>query len=76
MDQFVLDATETGAEVGDEVVLIGRQGDEEITVNELATWSDTVHHEVLARLGARLPRRYINRAAPSETGGPIDREKS
>jgi alanine racemase len=58
MDQFVVDATETGAEVGDEVVLLGRQADEEITVNELAAWGDTVHHEVLARLGARLPRMY------------------
>jgi alanine racemase len=58
MDQFVVDATNTGAKVGDEMVLLGRQGDEEITVNELAAWGDTVHHEVLARLGARLPRLY------------------
>jgi alanine racemase len=58
MDQFVVDATETGAEVGDEVVLLGRQADDEITVNELAAWGDTVHHEILARLGARLPRVY------------------
>lgn len=58
MDQFVVDATDTGAEVGDEVVLIGRQGGEEITVNELARWGGTVHHEVLARLGERLPRVY------------------
>jgi alanine racemase len=58
MDQFVVDATDTGAEVGDEVVLIGRQGDDEITVNELAGWGGTVHHEVLARLGERLPRVY------------------
>jgi alanine racemase len=58
MDQFVVDATVTGAEVGDEVVLLGRQGDDEITVNELAAWGGTVHHEVLARLGDRLPRVY------------------
>lgn len=58
MDQFVIDATETGAKVGDEVVLLGKQGDEEITVSELAAWGDTIPHEVLARLGARLPRIY------------------
>lgn len=58
MDQFVLDATDTGAEVGDEVVLLGRQGDDEITVGELADWSGSIHHEVLARLGDRLPRIY------------------
>lgn len=60
MDQFVVDATDTGAEVGDEVVLLGTQGSDEITVNELAAWGNTVHHEVLARLGARLPRVYQN----------------
>jgi alanine racemase len=58
MDQFVVDATETGAEMGDEVVLLGRHGSDEINVNELAAWGATVHHEVLARLGARLPRMY------------------
>lgn len=64
MDQLVLDATGTGAEVGDEVTLIGPQGGDEITVNELAAWADTVHHEVLARLGARLPRRYVDALDP------------
>jgi alanine racemase len=58
MDQFVVDATDTGAEIGDEIVLIGRQGDDEITVLQVAEWSGTIHHEVLSRLAARLPRVY------------------
>jgi alanine racemase len=58
MDQFVVDATDTGAEIGDEIVLIGRQGDDEITVQEVADWGGTIHHEVLSRLAARLPRVY------------------
>jgi alanine racemase len=59
MDHLVLDATDTGAEIGDEVVLLGRQGSDEITVHELAAWSGTIHHEVLTRLTERLPRVYI-----------------
>lgn len=58
MDQFVIDATGIGAEVGDDVVLIGCQGEDEITVLELAEWGNTIHHEVLTRLSARLPRIY------------------
>lgn len=58
MDQFVIDATDTGAEIGDEVVLIGRQGGEEITVLEEAGWAQSIHHEVLTRLTERLPRVY------------------
>jgi alanine racemase len=59
MDQFVIDATDTGAELGDEVVLIGRQGSDEITVLEEAGWAQTIHHEVLSRLMDRLPRVYL-----------------
>lgn len=58
MDQFVIDGTDTGAEIGDEIVLIGKQRDQEITVFELAEWGETIHHEVLTRLSARLPRVY------------------
>jgi alanine racemase len=58
MDQFVIDATDTGAEIGDEVVLLGAQGDGVISVEEVAAWGDTIHHEVMARFSARLPRLY------------------
>jgi alanine racemase len=59
MDQFVVDATDTGAEIGDEIVLIGRQGGDEITVQDVADWGGTIHHEVLTRLSTRLPREYV-----------------
>lgn len=64
MDQFVVDATEMGAEAGDEVTLLGLQGDDEISVHELAAWSDTIHHETLVRLGERLPRVYLHTDTP------------
>jgi alanine racemase len=46
------------ARPGDEVVVIGRQGDEQITVEELARRGGSVAHEVVARLGQRLGRYY------------------
>jgi len=43
---------------GDEVVLLGRQGGEEITADELAAWQETISYEVLCLLGASNPRFY------------------
>jgi len=60
MDQFVADVTDVeGVCVGDEVVLIGRQGEEEITVWDVAGAMDGIAHEVVAMLGVRLPRWYV-----------------
>ncbi len=56
MNMVVLDATAAGASVGDEVVLIGRQGEAEIPVEELAEKSGTIAYEVLARIHPFLPR--------------------
>jgi alanine racemase len=59
MDCTVVDVTDVpGAEVGQEAVLIGMQGDQEITAGEIATRAGTVVQEIVARLGARLPRVY------------------
>jgi len=60
MDQFVVDATATGAEVGDEIVLLGEQNSRCITVLDMAEWAGTIHHEVLTRFGERLPRIYLH----------------
>jgi alanine racemase len=56
MNMSMLDITGVSAEVGDEVVLIGQQGDQRITVEELAGWADTINYEVVARLHPRLDR--------------------
>jgi alanine racemase len=57
MDQLMVDISPTGeAYNDDEVVLIGRQGSEEITVEELAALIDTTPHEILALLNQRIPR--------------------
>jgi alanine racemase len=59
MDQLMLDVTKAmPVSVGDEVVFIGQQGEKEITAGEVAEQLDTIHYEVVTRLGARLPRLY------------------
>jgi len=45
--------------VGDEVVLIGKQGQAEITVEELAESAGTINYEFLARLAPHVPRRLV-----------------
>ena len=45
---------------GDEVVLIGRQGEQEITVSSFAEYSDQVNYELLTRLPLNIPRKIIN----------------
>jgi alanine racemase len=59
MDLTLIDVTRIpGVSIGDEVVLIGRSGDEEITAWELARSSDTVVYETLCNLSKRVPRRH------------------
>ncbi|MEX1217259.1 MAG: alanine racemase [Acidimicrobiales bacterium] len=58
MDQLMVDCGEDHIEVGDEVVLIGQQGDEEITAEEVAECLDTIAYEVICGIGPRVPRFY------------------
>jgi alanine racemase len=48
-----------GAQEGDEVVLLGQQGDETITADEMAAQADTIPYEILCGVGKRVPRIYI-----------------
>jgi len=65
MNMFMADVTEANAREGDEVVLIGEQGEARIDVEEIAESIGTIAYEVLARLSPRLPRRLVG-IRPSE----------
>jgi alanine racemase len=60
MDQMVVDVSKvTGVRAGDEVVLIGRQGREEITATEVASRAGTIPWEVLTNITYRVRRVYL-----------------
>jgi alanine racemase len=60
MDQTLIDCGDDDVTAGDEVVLLGRQGAEEIKAGELAALVGTVGYEVVSRVGVRVPRRYVD----------------
>ena len=59
MDQIVVDVGDADVEVGDEVVLLGAQGDQRITVSEWANHLGTIPYEVMCGIGPRVPRRTV-----------------
>jgi len=58
MDQMMVNIEWGSGYNGDEVVLIGEQGGERVTVEELAEWAGTVPYEVLTAINDRVPRVY------------------
>lgn len=61
MDMTMIDVTDIdGVDVNDEVVLIGKQGKETITADDIAMLANTISYEVLCCVGKRVPRVYIN----------------
>ncbi len=60
MDMLTLDVSGlAGAAVGDEVILIGAQGDEAVPCEELAGRAHTISYEILSRIGLRVPRVFF-----------------
>jgi alanine racemase len=59
MDQLMVDCGDHPVAVGDEAVLLGRQGDETITADEWAALLGTIGYEVVCGISARVPRRTI-----------------
>jgi alanine racemase len=60
MDTTIVDVSQIAdCEIGDEVMLIGRSGREEITAWDVARWSETLPYEVLCNLSERVLRRYL-----------------
>ena len=59
MDQLMIDVTDAEAAAGDIVTLIGREGDDIITADELASIYGTIGYEVVCGISKRVPRIYI-----------------
>jgi len=59
MDQILVDVGDAPVEIGDEVVLIGRQGDAEVTATDWADRLGTIPYEIVCGIGPRVPRRLV-----------------
>jgi alanine racemase len=61
MDLTTIDVTDIAkVQQGDEVTLLGRQGDVKISADEMASWADTISYEILTSIGTRVPRIHTN----------------
>jgi alanine racemase len=60
MDMTMVDVSDVpGAALGDEVILLGRQGDARVGADELAEKVGTIPYEILCAIGGRVPRRHV-----------------
>ena len=60
MDVTMIDVSDVdGVSEGDEVVLLGRQGDDTITAGELSSRINTIPYEILTSLGSRAKKEYL-----------------
>lgn len=62
MDQMLVNLESDEAGVEDEVILLGEQGAEAITADELAQQAGTIPYEILTNISARVPRLYVEQA--------------
>ena len=61
MDMIMVDVSRVpGVEAGSEAVIIGSQGEEEITATEIAELTGTINYEITCGISNRVPRKYIN----------------
>ena len=58
MDQLMVDLGDDDVAIGDEVVLLGEQGDSGITPDDWAGWADTIGYEIVCSVGRRAERVY------------------
>jgi alanine racemase len=58
MDQFMVDVGDSGAQIGSIATLLGPDGDDAITAEELAARIGTINYEVTSRIASRVPRLY------------------
>ncbi|MBC7261824.1 MAG: alanine racemase, partial [Chloroflexi bacterium] len=63
MDQFMVDVSNIpDVQLNDEVVILGRQGDEEINAEEIGAWVGTNNYETVAAILPRVPRVYLTQS--------------
>ena len=60
MDQLLVNVGDEPVALGDDVVLLGTSGDQQITADDWAAWGSTIAWEILCGIGARVPRVVVD----------------
>ena len=60
MDQLMVNCADLQVKIGDQAVLLGSQGTEAITANEISARLETIGYEIVCGINPRVPRRYID----------------
>ena len=71
MDQMMANVEGDSAYNGDLVTLIGTDGDESITADDLAGWAGTIPYEVLTNINTRVPRVYVGAEAACKSAAAV-----
>ncbi len=69
MDQFMVDVSGIDCKVGDEVVLVGKQGDAQLTMEEVSNAAHSFNYELPCRVGKRVPRVFFRGGQPTGEKG-------
>ena len=65
MNMMMIDVTHIeGVSIGDEIVLMGFQGSESISAEDIAGWTGTINYEVISRIGTHVPRIGLSNVQP------------
>ncbi|MEE2787520.1 MAG: alanine racemase [Myxococcota bacterium] len=68
MNMMMVDVTHIpDVQLGDEVILLGTDGQGQISADQLAHWANTINYEIVSRIGAHLPRRRIRTERRSQS---------
>ncbi|MCI0519572.1 MAG: alanine racemase [Chloroflexi bacterium] len=59
MDQLTINVEDADCAAGEEIVLLGEMGEEQITAQEMADWAGTIAYEILTNISGRVPRVFI-----------------
>ena len=60
MDQFMVDVRDAPVEAGDVITLLGADGDERVTADDVASLTGTINYEITSRIPSRVPRVYMD----------------
>ena len=60
MDQLMVNCGDADVQIGDHAILIGAQGSQSISANEIAAKLETIGYEIVCGISARVPRKYLH----------------